>query len=77
MDILIFNTAVADFRSSEFKFTEELAGPGGLAKCKTKDMPGYTQQQYRDWIDKGMATAGGPGNTAPLAARAGLQVRWG
>ncbi len=74
MDILIFNTAVADFRSSEFKFTEELAGPGGLAKCKTQDMPGYTQQQYRDWIDQGMATAGGPGNTAPLVARAGLQA---
>jgi len=74
MDILIFNTAVADFRSSEFAFTEELAGPGGLAKCKTQDMPSYSQEQYRRWMEKGMATAGGPGNTAPLAARAGLQV---
>jgi sugar/nucleoside kinase (ribokinase family) len=77
MDILIFNTATVDIRSRDFAFTETLAGPGGLARCKTEDMPDYSQQQYRDWIDKGIATAGGPGNTAPLVARAGLQVAVG
>lgn len=76
-DVLILNTAVADFRSDEFAFTEKLAGPGGLAKCKTKDMPAYTQKQYKSWIDKGMVTAGGPGNTAPLVAKAGLKVAVG
>jgi sugar/nucleoside kinase (ribokinase family) len=77
IDVLILNTAVADFRSDEFSFTEKLAGPGGLARCKTKDMPAYTQKQYKDWIDKGMVTAGGPGNTAPLVAKAGLKVAVG
>ena len=70
VDVLILNTAVADFRSSEFAFADELVGPGGLAKCKTADMPAYTQQQYKSWIDAGIATTGGPGNTAPLIARA-------
>jgi sugar/nucleoside kinase (ribokinase family) len=37
-------------------------------------MPGYDQQMYRQWIDDGAATAGGPGNSAPLIARAGLSV---
>jgi sugar/nucleoside kinase (ribokinase family) len=77
IDVLILNTAVADFRSDEFSFTEKLAGPGGLARCKTKDMPAYTQKQYNQWIDNGMVTAGGPGNTAPLIAKAGLQVAVG
>ncbi|MEN6384238.1 MAG: PfkB family carbohydrate kinase [Phycisphaerales bacterium] len=77
VDVIILNTAVADFRSNEFTFTEELAGPGGLARCKTKDMPEYTQNQYKNWIDKGMVTAGGPGNTAPLIAKAGLKVAVG
>ena len=77
MDIFILNTAVADFRSNEFAFTEKLAGPGGLALCETKDMPDYTQQQYKQWIDNGQVTAGGPGNTAPLIARAGLNVAVG
>ena len=77
MDILILNTAAVDFRSDEFGFTEELVGPGGLAKCATKDMPGYSQEQYKDWIDKGLATAGGPGNTAPLVARAGVDISVG
>jgi sugar/nucleoside kinase (ribokinase family) len=76
-DVLILNTAVADFRSDEFAFIEKLAGPGGLARCKTKDMPAYTQKQYKSWIDKGMVTAGGPGNTAPLVAKAGLKVAMG
>ncbi len=30
MDILILNTAVADFRSCGFGFVEKLAGKGGL-----------------------------------------------
>ena len=74
IDVLILNTAVVDFRSSEFAFTDKLVGAGGLAKCKTSDMPDYDQQMYRKWIDGGMATAGGPGNSAPLIARAGLSV---
>jgi hypothetical protein len=49
--VLILNTTVSDFRSDEFAFTEKLAGPGGLARCKTKDMPVYTQKQYKQWID--------------------------
>ncbi len=66
VDILILNAAVVDFRSSEFSFTERLVGPGGLAKCDTKDMPKYTQQYYRQWIGNGQLTASGPGNAAPL-----------
>ncbi len=76
-DLLILNTAVADFRSSEFDFVEKLAGKGGLARCKTEDMPAYSQQQYKGWIDSGKATAGGPGNTAPLVAKAGLKTAVG
>lgn len=77
IDILILNTAVCDLRSPEFAFADRLVGPGGLAKCKTTDMPDYTQRQYNDWIARGLATAGGPGNTAPLLARAGLSVAVG
>jgi hypothetical protein len=47
IDVLILNTAVSDFRSDEFAFTEKLAGPGGLARCKTKDMPAYTQMKWQ------------------------------
>jgi sugar/nucleoside kinase (ribokinase family) len=74
LDALILNTAVVDFRSSEFAFVDKLVGAGGLAKCKTSEMPDYDQQMYRQWIDDGLATAGGPGNSAPLIARAGLSV---
>jgi sugar/nucleoside kinase (ribokinase family) len=77
VDVLLLNTAVADFRGREYAFTDQLVGPGGLAKCKTADAPDYTQQQYRAWIEQGKATAGGPGNTAPLIARAGLKVAVG
>jgi sugar/nucleoside kinase (ribokinase family) len=77
IDVFILNTAVADFRSSEFKFVEKLVAPGGLAKCKSDYMPDYTQLQYKQWIDKGLAAAGGPGNAAPLMARAGLTVAVG
>jgi sugar/nucleoside kinase (ribokinase family) len=37
-------------------------------------MPDYSQEQLRSWIDAGLVTAGGPGNCAPLIARAGLRV---
>ena len=73
-DILILNTAVADLRRPDFDFTDELVGKGGLAKCKSEDMPDYVQGQIKRWIDDGYATAGGPGNTAPLIARTGLNV---
>ena len=33
--VLILNTAVLDLRSRDFAFVEDLAGPGGLAKCET------------------------------------------
>jgi len=77
VDVLVLNTAVADFRSEVFSFADDLVGPGGLAKCPTKDMPPYTQAQYRRWIEAGLATTGGPGNSAPLMARAGLRVAVG
>ncbi len=77
VDILILNTAVVDLRRPDFDFTDALVGKGGLAKCKTKDMPGYSQEQIKQWIDEGYATAGGPGNTAPLIARTGLNVAVG
>ncbi len=74
VDVLVLNTGVVDFRSGEFGFADELVGPGGLAKCRGADMPAYTQGQYRGWIEGGLATTGGPGNSAPLMARAGLKV---
>ncbi|NQT00685.1 MAG: hypothetical protein HQ580_01535 [Planctomycetes bacterium] len=76
-DVLILNTAVTDLRRPDFTFADELVGKGGLAKCKTKDMPSYSQEQLREWIEQGFATAGGPGNTAPLIARTGLKVAVG
>jgi len=76
-DILVLNTAVADLRRPDFDFADALVGKGGLAKCRTEDMPGYSQEQIRRWIDQGCATAGGPGNTAPLIARTGLKVAVG
>jgi len=71
------NTAVADFRSGEFEFVEKLVAPGGLAKCKSEYMPDYSQLQYKNWIARGLASAGGPGNAAPLMAKAGLNVAVG
>jgi sugar/nucleoside kinase (ribokinase family) len=76
-EVLILNTAVVDFRGQEFAFADSLAGPGGLAKCKTQDMPPFAQGEYGDWIGQGRATAGGPGNCAPLMARAGIKVALG
>ncbi len=77
MDVLILNTAVLDIRSSDFHFVPDLVGPGGLAKCSVGDMPDYTPEQYERWIRDGCATAGGPGNTAPLFVRAGLSAAVG
>jgi sugar/nucleoside kinase (ribokinase family) len=76
-DVLILNTAVTDLRRPDFEFADLLVGKGGLAKCKTEDMPGYSQQQLGGWIEQGCATAGGPGNSAPLIARTGLKVAVG
>ncbi len=76
-DVLILNTGVADLRRPDFTFADKLVGKGGLAKCKTKDMPNYSQEQLREWIEQGFATAGGPGNTAPLIAKTGLKVAVG
>ncbi len=76
-DVLILNTAVTDLRRPDFEFADALVGKGGLAKCKTEDMPEYSQQQIAGWIEQGCATAGGPGNSAPLIARTGLKVAVG
>jgi len=76
-DVLILNTAVTDLRRRDFDFADELVGKGGLAKCKTEYMPNYSQEQLKEWIDQGFATAGGPGNSAPLIARTGLKVAVG
>jgi sugar/nucleoside kinase (ribokinase family) len=77
VDVLVLNTAVVDLRRPDFAFADRLVGVGGLAKCRTQDMPPYSQPQLREWIDGGFATAGGPGNTAPLIARTGLKVAVG
>ncbi len=68
-DVLILNTGVTDLRRPDFTFADKLVGKGGLAKCKTEDMPNYSQGQLREWIEQGFATAGGPGNTAPGSSR--------
>ena len=77
VDVLILNTGVVDFRRADFEFADKLVGEGGLAKCQAKDSRNHTQQQLAEWIRRGFATAGGPGNTAPLIARAGLKVAVG
>jgi sugar/nucleoside kinase (ribokinase family) len=77
VDVLVLNTAVVDLRRPDFEFADRLVGKGGLAKCKTEDMPHYSQAQIKQWVDEGFATAGGPGNTAPLIARTGLKVAVG
>ncbi len=77
VDVLILNAVALDFRSQDFTFVEHLVEPGGLTKCQTAVMPPYTQEQLKTYVDHGCATAGGPGNTAPLLARAGLHVAVG
>ena len=44
IDVMVLNTAVADFRRPDLKFADELVGKGGLAKCETEDMPAYSQK---------------------------------
>lgn len=77
IDLLILNTAVLDLRSADFGFVDSLVGAGGLATCATCNMPSFTQAQIQAYIDAGCATAGGPGNTAPLVAQTGLRVAVG
>jgi sugar/nucleoside kinase (ribokinase family) len=77
VDVLILNTAVTDLRRPDFDFVDELVGKGGLSKCRIEDVPNYSQRQVRQWIEQGFATAGGPGNSAPLIARTGLKVAVG
>ncbi len=76
-DVLILNTAVMDLRSPDFGFADRLAGAGGLARCATEAMPPYSQEELRAYVGNGRATAGGPGNTAPLLTRAGLRTAVG
>ena len=76
-DVLILNTAAIDLRRKDFEFVDNLVGKGGLARCKTEDMPDYSQRQLAEWIEQGFGTAGGPGNTAPLIAKSGLTVSVG
>lgn len=76
-DVLVLNTAVVDIRREDFDFADELVGKGGLAKCRTEDAPKYSQQVMWEWINGGYVTAGGPGNTVPLMAKAGLRVALG
>jgi sugar/nucleoside kinase (ribokinase family) len=77
VDVLVLNTGVVDFRRADFQFADALVGEGGLAKCQPKDNPDYPQKQLAQWITDGFATAGGPGNAAPLLARAGLKAAVG
>jgi sugar/nucleoside kinase (ribokinase family) len=77
VDVLILNTVVVDFRCKNLTFIRKLAGKGGLAKCKTEDMPDIPQKELKKWINDGSATAGGPGNSAPLIAKTGLKVAIG
>jgi len=76
-DVLVLNTAVADFRHESFTFADKFAAQGGLAICDPDDMPSFSPQQLRSWVEQGTVTAGGPGNTAPLMAEAGLRVAVG
>ena len=77
VDVLILNTAAVDWRGAEFAFVNELVGDGGLAVCPIEERPEYSEQQMQGWIDQGRAVPGGPGNSAPLMARAGLDTAVG
>jgi len=77
VDVLVLNTAVVDFRREDFSFTDKLVGEGGLARCETRDMPDFSQEQLRQWIEQGFAVPGGMGNAAPLIAAAGLRTAVG
>lgn len=77
VDVLVLNTAVIDYRGAEFGFLDDLVGKGGLAKCEVDDMPDFSQEEFAAWNKQGSATAGGPGNTAPLMSAMGLDVAVG
>ncbi|MDP6524832.1 MAG: carbohydrate kinase family protein [Kiritimatiellia bacterium] len=77
VDILVLNTAVIDYRGPQFCFLDDLVGKGGLAKCEIEDMPDFSQEEFAAWNAEGNATAGGPGNTAPLMSAMGLDVAVG
>jgi sugar/nucleoside kinase (ribokinase family) len=66
-----------DIWSPDFEFTLNHVEPGGLTKGSHSDMPDFTQEQIRQWIDQGPSCAGGIGNSAPLVSRAGLSVAVG
>ena len=74
VDVLLLNTAAIDIRHKDFQFVDELVGEGGLVKCKTDDMPNYSQKQLTQWIKEGFATPGGSGNIAPLIAKSAIKV---
>ncbi|MBN1436564.1 MAG: carbohydrate kinase family protein [Sedimentisphaerales bacterium] len=77
IDVLVLNTAVIDLRHEDFSFVDSLVGEGGLVKGETAEMPEYSQEQFKGWLDEGRGAAGGPGNTAPLLAKAGLKTAVG
>ena len=77
IDVLVLNTLAVDYRlrGDEGSWIEGLVGEGGLAKCAREALPKHCdEQQSQEWIKQGKTTAGGPGNCAPLIARAGLKV---
>ncbi len=76
VDVLVLNALILDLRSPAFTFAGKLAGPGGLAKCATADLPPYTPAELDAFIARS-ATAGGAGNVAPLLTRAGLAAAVG
>jgi D-lyxose ketol-isomerase/sugar/nucleoside kinase (ribokinase family) len=76
-DVLVLNTSVVDIRSPDFDLGDKLAGRGGVRKMKTDDAPGFSQERILEWIEGGLAAAGGPGNCAPLMAGAGLKTAVG
>ncbi|MBT6613728.1 MAG: hypothetical protein HOB38_16635, partial [Deltaproteobacteria bacterium] len=77
IDVFILNTAVVDFRRDDFDFVTTLAGQGGLVKGSHADLPAYSQSRLQEWIKEGCAAPGGLGNSAPLLAKAGLEVAVG
>lgn len=77
VDVLLLNTPVMDIRSADFTFTQNLVEPGGVTKCDPAQMPQFSQEQIRQWIKQYPSSAGGPGNSAPLIANAGLSAAVG
>jgi len=76
-DVLLLNFVVVDYRRDDFSFVSERVKQGGIYRGTTDEMPLYTQEQYARWVEQGCATVGGVGNSAPLLARAGLNVAVG